>query len=283
MYAKVKMGTNAKRLRSDSETDLNDTLQGAISEFKTIQEPSNKDIGNLLVTCLESLMAMNTKLYDHHQAITELQSTVSTNSVAIKVLNQKNDDLEKKINKIQQFEVDNDIFISGFTTKPDPSKVTAKLLSLMNLPESSILYKYAFSKDEKPQKSSTPQDPAKKNDTKHFMVISFASKNHKINFFRIKKGLGKISYHQLLEVGDKKTTQNSTINFSNRLSIFNMQIFRKLIKLKEDLHIKEFQLHNGFMRFKKSDKGPWSQITTENDISKLPIVSTAEPDLQQQS
>lgn len=146
--------------------------------------------------------------------------------------------LTAKINKAEQQRIDDEIFISGFSSKPDADFAVNELCKLFNFPISSISKKYSY---EFLNRS--------KNIKEGHVVIKFNSKTDQINFNKIKLQHGPVFVDQLMVNTPNNPTRQS-LKISNRHTPSNRSIIASLriSKKKEKLPRMEFVTGIVFMK-----------------------------------
>lgn len=280
---------NGKRRCTELEMKFDDSIETMISDLQANPAPTNKDLANFFVDYVRSQNEFRQLMFDTKRRTENLEEKVDTvdkrtgevenkvtqNTKAIDSLRmdaqqQQNQVsyIEASTHKLEQFQVDNDIFLSGFPSKPDCEDVTKSLMALYDIPESQVnfKYQYEFEVKSKPKASSTPNGSGKKF-TVHHVVIGFKDKFTKNKFMSAKKTKGPVTYEQLSRNELPNEMKTATIKCTNRLSKFNLMVQRELMNAKMKNKIHSFQLHYGWFRLKVEEKSQWIVIDTENALS----------------
>lgn len=278
-----------KRPRTEDEIKLNDSIQALISEFKSKKEMTTNDIGQFLVTFIEKSEEMRNVVYDTSFRTVVLEKKVNDlekmaaadredieeNSAAIKVVTRdsmengmKLDTIETNaiknealLHKLEQQNVDNDIFISGLPFKPDLEAISTAITAKFGIASDMIAHKYSY--EFTPPIKLTPQSSSATKKSYHHAVISFKDKATKIKFMAAKKKNGPMKYEELSDDAMTQEQRTTTIRITNRLSKFNLKVQSMLYAAKDGGKISAFMLHNGLFRIKREEKSNWEMIETE--------------------
>jgi hypothetical protein len=174
---------------------------------------------------------------------------------------------EETVHKLDQREVDKDIYISGFPVEPNEGEITEALMKMHDIPLNKVDRHYSFSFTVKPRASSTPKDGGRQRQRSvHQMVIGFKDMETKMKFMKAKKDKGPIALEQLTKAKLKPEDAKAMIRCVNRLSKFNLKVQRHLMTSKVNGDIVGFQLHNGLFRLKEKDDSSWKVIGTEDAL-----------------
>lgn len=281
--------SNMKRPRAEDEIKLNDSIQALISEFKTKREMTTNDIGQFLVSFIEKSEEMRNLVYDTSFRTAVLEKKVNDlekmaaadredieeNSAAIKVVTHDSVKHNKTLNmletntlrneallhKLEQQNVDNDIFISGLPFKPDLNAISTAIAAKFGIAPDMIAHKYSYEFTPPSKPTSQSSSAAKK--SYHHAVISFKDKTTKINFMAAKKKNGPVKYEELNDDAMTQEQRSTTIRITNRLSKFNLHVQSVLFAAKDGRKISSFMLHNGLFRIKRDENSNWEMIESE--------------------
>lgn len=291
---------DAKKRKSEEMEKMNDSLHSLISNFEAIPKKSVDDIGSFLCEYLKTTEGLRNSLYEINlRTVTledemkklngenkknsdDIEGTVESIEVLDREVKKHGEEIsemkpvilqsEAGLHKLEQFRVDNDVFISGFPVKPNVEQVTTALATLFEVSENMIDYKYAYEfmpRKETAKKTSTPNQMKPKK-VYHHMVISFKERATKMKFLQEKKKKGPLKYEQLCSVDtlDNLTEEQrvTTIRCTNRLSKFNLRAQYELLKAKSEGKLHVFQLHNGIMRIKRTENSPWEIVDTDEAL-----------------
>lgn len=145
-----------------------------------------------------------------------------------KQLNGEFDNIPEKIDFIQnetdflhQWRIDNDLFLSGFPSKPDINEVTGKLTEIYQFSPLEITYKYSF----------TYTNPRTKNKN-HYAVVGLNRRDIKDKIFTAKKIRGPLFLSDLFD--QSAAAADPEIQISNRLTVPNLRLQRVLTRLKKN-------------------------------------------------
>jgi hypothetical protein len=281
---------SAKRQRTEEEEKLNDSLQTIISEIENKDDPSNKDLARLMGMYFRKSEELHVKIFDlqHQNKVLEekvdvLEATTKKtsekaqeNSESVEILNHDVTDLRKLtlrnemiVNQLEQGKRDNDIFMSGFPSLPDPNNVLQTMTTLYDIAPDSIAEKFAYEfTPRNPKANSTPSTAKGKKRSYYHMVISFKDTAAKKKFMATKREKGPLMFEQLQipKSDSMDPTKTDTIRCTNRLSKFNLKVQRELMKAKHEGKVTSFQLHNGTFRLKEKEDSRWIQINTDSAL-----------------
>jgi hypothetical protein len=168
--------TTAHRRRRKAERL--DSLQTIMSDIETKADPSVKDLTSFMCAYLRKSEELHTKIFDlqYHTKVLEdrinlIEDTTKKtaektqeNSEGVELLNHDVNDLRKLtlrneiiVNQLEQGKRDNDIFMSGFPSLPDPQKVLQSMTTLYDIQPESIADKFAYEfTPRNPKATSTP-------------------------------------------------------------------------------------------------------------------------------
>lgn len=242
------------------------SLEEAINHLERNEDPSNLDIAKAMVTMMK---ASKTSLAEHDAFKRQLNSvTKKTVENAISIKNMQKDfskdvvHLNAKINQLEQQRLDDEVFIAGFPTKPDPTVATDALCNLFNISPLSISKKYAYE-----FKNRT------KNSRESHLVIKFNSKAEHINFNKAKLKHGPVFVDQL--IGQTGTSSNSNerqqLIILNRLSVVNRNIISTLRNLQREGKIPKdgIRYRNCFFEVKTVGSEEFVAITSMEHLNSI--------------
>jgi hypothetical protein len=275
---KVTMNENnekGKRQRiDDSVNELEDSLQSLISDYKSINEPTNKDTGDLICNFMSQFAKLHlnivelretneraiNKLNSHDSRISAIEEENRAHKQQQTTIIDKHMILEKKINILEQSKIDKDIYVKGFTAKPNLPDISRKFEILLQLEEDCIADSYCFENKSHNRATSTPTSKS------YCVVLSTRTTKDKSNFFTKKKENGPILVSQLQ---DKCKSATAKLSITNRLTKFNLKSSSIAWELKKVGIITEYSLRNGLIVYKMEKTGKWIEIATEADQDRL--------------
>jgi hypothetical protein len=276
-----------KKRKADNLASPNDTIQEMIQNFNPDQVTTIPELARFMMDYIISAEKMRQDILNNHFRLDEIEekiekledaqkstdTTTTKNCNEIKILKVASEDNSSSVHKLEQFNVDNDVFLSQFPCKPDAEKVTQKLLQFYGISKETVSNTYAYEfkiplKNNNKMKQSTPVSSQVQQQYKvvHHMVIGFKDKTAKMNFMKAKKEKGPIKAEQLFDSGIDQDSKMKTISCSNRLSKFNLMVQRVLFDAKAIALIESFQLHNGTFRLKTEKESKWIFINNEDDL-----------------
>lgn len=183
-------------------------------------------------------------------ALAELSNATYSNTVSTNYLLQKN--------------LDNDIFLKGFLTEPDPKVVVQSLMNVFGVDLSTVSSYHYVNYTTRPATGYTNGKPL------HFVAITFKTKDAKIEFFKAKKSYqdnkGSVMWSQLETSNDHPDASSTTIKITNKLSKFNLFIQKTLYRLHAQKIIQEYRYHNCLFQFKPNEQSDWIRIETYNKL-----------------
>lgn len=284
---------DAKRQRTTSEMEFNDSIASMISEFRLKPEPSNKDIGDFLAAYVEKSVQINSEVRDLRAKIDvvedkvenmkmdfdgRIKSATTTMSTIQTIQAEQNLEVdnmkptvarnEASVHILEQDRVDNHVYLSGFPTKPEAKAVATILCNKFSLDPGTVEHSFDFSFDVKPKQpesTSTPVKDQEKPKVIFNVVIMFKDRSAKMKFMIAKSAHGPLFY-EMFTTHQLDPKDNVSIRCNNRLSKFNLRVQHALHRAKTETKIFKFQLHNGLMRFQRIENGPWTRIATNDDL-----------------
>jgi hypothetical protein len=276
-----------KRPREDELEKLDDSMASLVNDFSAKPNKSINDLCEFVGSYIKKSEDFRRTMYEVHYQHNDLQERVTKvedkvkansgkseeNSDRLELVEREMEKMKEKaleneetLHKLDQREVDKDIYISGFPAQPNEEEVTAALMKLHNIPMNKVDRHYSFSFTVKPRAASTPMDGRGKRRTVYQMVIGFKDLETKMKFMKNKKDKGPIALEQLTTAKLKQEDAKITIRCVNRLSKFNLKVQRHLMTSKVNGNIVGFQLHNGLFRLKETDDSNWKIIGTEEAL-----------------
>jgi hypothetical protein len=253
------MRPKAKRSRMDLDTsELNKSLETFMSEFESKDKVTNKDLMNAMLTMMKHVMEVNSHCQKLALAHEEFED---------KIFNfiDKAEASEKKINILEQKEVNSDLYLSNFPVKPDTSTICDNLSQLLEFPREKIKSAYAFPLSRKPPPQSSPHAHSQ---TTYSVVIKLSDESTKIEALKKKKDRGMIKLEQLVPTIAAKFKDFSIPTLS-RLTKFNNAVVNRLIKARAEKKVEIFQLRNGLFRFKSVSADKWTYVGTEYELQEF--------------
>lgn len=260
---------------------LNESITTMITNIKSCEEPSIKDLVHLFTSYVELQLEKEKQGRENEERISQIEERNAIHVTQIHDLQEITYGMqiaatettksvlacEASIHKLEQLKIENDIFITHIPTKPKADEVSKKILELSNISSAALLKCYTFPMRSTPMANST-QVQQNNQLPNHAIVISFASHSDKVKFFTERKKLGPIKISQLPLKFPPEAAEKS-IRISNRLSTFNLRALKGLNAAKTAAIIHSFQMHNGLFRIKQTETANWSYISNNNDLLKL--------------
>jgi hypothetical protein len=205
------------------------------------------------IATLEQKIEEVTQALNDHKIMFEQQLQNTNKSVA---------ELTDKNNYLEQWRIDNAIFLSGFTEKMDSNMISQQLASIYKIANKDLEYHYSFSIEN-----------FKGTKKFHYVVIGFANRQAKTNIFNQKKNMGKLFLQQLAP--SAKDSGSTEIYISNRLTKNNLAIQKDLLELKKGNNIKRIVYKNCVLHAKIADDSALFPVKSYNDfdllLEKLPV------------
>lgn len=255
--------------QSNSHNSTTKTSQ-QISELQQAAAALNKDnlqlsdIGQALSVLINSQIATLEETSVTNQKITSINKTLNDVKIAVsslqaeqvndrqvqeeKNIKMSNDILKNRadINFILQSKIDNDVFIGGFTEKPDELYATEEFCKYYKIPRNSIKRAYSY---------ETSSGNAKKG----VLIIQFHSKSDQLFFREKKKEIGLISVNQLTE-NQVSENKNKNLLCINRLSSTNQEIIKRLRDMLKDEKIIAIKYRNCFFYIQQTEKAAFIPV-----------------------
>lgn len=180
-----------------------------------------KDSNELLLSKIASLDARLTKCEERipHTSQTDTSGTISNGES--QSLSETVETLSHDNNFLQQWRIDNDIFLSGFSSKPDITELSDKLSQKYQFQINEITYKYSFS-------IKNPRTRI----SHHFAVIGLSKRAIKQQIFTEKSTKGPLFQSDLSN--QSSGNNDPEVFLSNRLTVHNLRLQRQLSNMKSN-------------------------------------------------
>lgn len=200
-------------------------LDEAMETLKSCVEPTMKDMAKAMISFMSSQKSsMEENLALKKQLFSVSKKTVE-NTVAIQSLQRDFSEevleLRAENNRTKQLMIENEVFVSGFSTKPDASYAAKKIAQILHYPTSSIsnCFSYEFTNRKKKKEAH--------------IVIRLNSLSDKISFVQAKIKMGPIYEDQLFENVESPSSR-IPVRIANRLTPMNRNIISKLRDLQTE-------------------------------------------------
>jgi hypothetical protein len=195
--------TEATRQKVQAHESLISAQDSKIKIQETRIASLETEIGSIKEELAHYKQLINTQFENHAKSVAELKD---------------------KNHYLEQWRIDNAIFLSGFQNEMDSSIISRQLGSIYKFSPKDVDYHYSF---------SIPS--ARGNKKFHYVVIGFANRQTKSNLFTNKKTSGSLFLRQLIpDIEDHGDTE---IFISNRLTKNNLTIQKKMLELKKERKI----------------------------------------------
>jgi hypothetical protein len=274
--------TIVKEPNKCDNTVLNISLATSIKQVRDLENPSIKDLitffTNYVETQLEKenserdelhvrLNNVEEKSEKHKKQITDLQDITNSMQISSTQTNNTIEDCEFSLHKLEQKNIDNDVFISLIPFSSNAQEIIEKLLSLCDIPLDSLKNSYSFAKRplQKPTANNTAHSQLSQA-PKYAMVISFDTVNTKMRYLANRSKNGLIKWSQV-PTECPQDCRDISLKCMNRLSTFNLKVLRELNIAKGKGTITSFNMHNNLFRAKVKEKDPWRLIGTETILA----------------
>lgn len=249
--------------------DTNESMLAMLAETRTKNERTIDDVFMLLATFIESRIERDKKDEEFSKKLEKIEHAViqheaqiaDTNNgmiqygrelTAMQSVIQANETI---LHRNEQKIIDNDVFLSLFPYKPNADEVGAKLAILANLPADSIRECYVIPMRSRPQANSTRTLSSAIRQS-YAVVVSLREKQQKQQLMLARRSLGQLKIIQLSNI-PPGTNPDITINCSNRLSVYNLNVLRTLNMAKTRGIVNDLQFHNGLFRYKFQSSDRW--------------------------
>lgn len=218
------------------------------------EEPSNKDIINIMKGMIESQQFLSYKFDSFESAVKSLQKENNILKSTVSNLETRIDYLETEINKIQQQKLNNHIVITGIPTTEDTNinQSISKIMDTlqMNLSTEDIMQTRIM----KSKNSKNLYAP---------ILIEFRNNNTKTLLLEKIKTNGPILAAQL------NVNSNKKINIHEYLSDFNKNLLQEVRKLKSEFDLKFVWYKHGYIWARKTTTSSIFRISGSSDINEL--------------
>jgi hypothetical protein len=202
------MGDNKdKKRKADELASPNDTIQEMIESFDPETLTTIPSLAKFMMSYIISAEKMRKDILNNHFRLDEIEdkvekledaqksiaATTTKNAAEIKILKAASEDNSASVHKLEQFNVDNDVFLSQFPCKPDAEKVTQKLLQFYGISKETVSNNYAYEfkipiKNINKVKQSTPV--SSKQQQQYKTVHRIQRQNNKNEFHGSEEGKG---------------------------------------------------------------------------------------------
>jgi hypothetical protein len=281
--------SSSKRQREGSADgdDQSLIMLQTVADFQKIENPKIKDLSSLLINFIKfsvdnkridkleaNLNDIEVDVYNQKLDIANIKSSIEimekkfsekieflTNSV--EEWKQKYEKLEtaqlknfSSTNTMLQSKIDNDLIIRGFPEKPNSRTVCDNFLNVFQLDYASVSTHYYF-----PYKSKFSGKIT------HNVIIRFREIDTKLDILKRKKDMGPMLLNRIQP--DMQSSSFITLNYSNRLSKFNLSAVYQLTKAKERKQIVNIRFHNLCFAAKVPGNDDWQRVTNYTELNKL--------------
>lgn len=251
--------SKSKRIRTESDienshdssnklesTTIFETIQDKVNVLLAIENPSTKQVLEGIGCLLQLLIKTTETIKNSNKSFNEKIRNTSTHIVDLKKAHNAllTDFIKTKgeINVLQQQRISNEIIVSGFPNKPDPTEAVNKICENYNIQIGTISSAYSYEVDV--EKSINDGDLEKKVVKMGFLVISFYSKNAQIQFNMNRKAKGPMYVKQIFtEASDE--IGNTKLVFKFKLIKAYRALNYDLNNLRNNNIIKSFKYRNG--------------------------------------
>jgi prefoldin subunit 5 len=253
-----------KRTRYDME-EANKSLNSKINQYTSLENPTIKDLMNMIAEDLKTHLTIQEKLMDLEDDVTKLETFVNKVNSKVDSMTSHCERIEISMHKLEQKEIDNDVFVGGFTQQPNENVVIENLTKIYKFDKNSIEKKFSFKQKLTRKTTSTP------NKSSHHeifnMIIKFKSLDDKTNFLRKKKEMGPVMMEQL---GISQMNQKSkAIRIVNRLTSFNLMAQRILNTAKLNNKWEAVKYHNGIFKVQERKDSKWKIFGTMKSLEEI--------------
>jgi hypothetical protein len=211
------------------------------------------------IASLEGKIEEITQMLENYKVYFDRQIQTTNNNVS---------ELTDKNSYLEQWRIDNAIFLSGFKEKMDSKLISQQVAAIYKLSNKDIEYHYSFSIAD-----------AKNTKRFHYVVIGFANRQSKTSLFAQKKISGKLFLQQLIPSTEE--SGNTEIYISNRLTKTNLAIQKELLELMKESAIKRIIYKNCVLHAKITDDSALVPIKSYSDFENLFKKAPKKMDLEQ--
>lgn len=253
--------------------NINKLRESAV-ELANIENPTNSDVIKAIIKSMDIQITTLTEINSSNQKISNLSNEI--NKIKTDVKKDKKDFENEKskqnefnaqilnkvhqntaeINYINQAKIDAEIYIGGFTEKPEVSNAIEVFCGHYDIPRSSIAHAYSF---------ETGTDRERKG----FLIIRFQSKTEQIQFKEKKKSKPAITINQIQTENPVPVAVNKGLFCAARLTPVNQEISKKLRDLLENDKIKDIKYKNCFFQVKQFENSAYIPVPTLQFLEEL--------------
>ncbi len=251
--------TIAQKLDSTIQQTEATCQKVALHETKIAEQEAKIATQETRIASLEGKIKEITQILENYKINFDQQIQITKENVSL---------LTDKNSYLEQWRIDNAIFLSGFKEKVDSNLISQKIAAIYKLSSRDIEYHYSFSIAD-----------AKNTKRFHYVVIGFANRQSKTNLFAQKKNSGKLFLEQLIPSTEE--SGNTEIYISNRLTKTNLAIQKELLELKKESAIKRIIYKNCILHAKVTDDSALVPIQSFNDFNNLFEKAPRKMDLDQ--
>jgi uncharacterized coiled-coil protein SlyX len=255
-----------KRKRTKLEMEeANKSLNSKISQYTSLENPTIKDLISMIAEDLKTHLSIQEKIIELEDDVTNLETIVEKVKTKVESMTSHCERIEISTHKLEQKEIDNDVFLGGFTQQPNENAVIEHLSKIYKFDKNTIENKFSFKQKLNRKTTSTPN---KSNRPEIFnMVIKFKSLDDKVDFMKKKKEIGPLMMDQL---GVPLIQQKSkAIRIVNRLTSFNLMAQRILNTAKMNNKWEAVKFHNGIFKVQEKKDSKWKIYGTMKSIEEI--------------
>jgi hypothetical protein len=262
---------NEDNMLKNNHADSIDSIRNTIGGLKAKNNPSNKDIVNgiaqvveLLCETLLDIQAMKNQLFSTTKKTIENSVAIEELKEKVAIQNKMILDNRARVCYYEQRDIDSEIFMSIFPTRPNEDDVIEKFCSNYDVPVDSIRDYYSYS-----------PNLAKGKNSKFYMVVSFRSKTDQLTARRMIKEKGPFHYDGSGSNGP--LVSNHIIKISSRYTYINRKVLGELRALKDAKKISDIRYRNCSFQMKLNGSNDFISVPTLEHIHmNLPIIEDKE-------
>lgn len=262
-----------RRMSEDEREQLNASIEAIKADFETKHEPTNAELGALIINLFTRFEDTNTKFVEVKADIDYLEKRADENRDKITTHSTEINRMEAQINRMEQDRINKDVIVGVFPGVPDLKKVMIILAQEYQFTMTEVDSYYSFKVPifaKKTDNSTKPQVQGYGS----YVVISFLTYHKKQTVMKIKQQKGNFVVEKFSATyGDEKAQMKENdlkkeVKTSNRLTKFNLFVQRTLHRYKVNNDWEKIQMHNGFFRAQKKGETTWKYFKTTEDINK---------------
>lgn len=262
-----------RRISEDEREQLNASIEAIKADFETKNEPTNAELGALIINLFGRFEDTNIRFVEVKAEIDYLEKRADENRDTIKTHSTEINRMEAQVNKMEQDRINKDIIVGVFPGAPDLKKVMQILTQEYQFTMTEVDSYYSFKVPifaKTTDKSTKPQVQGYGS----YVVISFLTYHKKQAVMKIKQQKGNFVVEKFIATyGDEKVQMKEDdlkkeVKASNRLTKFNLFVQRTLHRYKVNNNWEKIQLHNGFFRAQKKDEKTWTYFRTSEEIKR---------------